>query len=203
MAFDKDIDLGLNSLHQHPSRALTKNAEQRIIFDNPAWPRQTNNITLVHGVSFQKVISSITKDTPPNLSSTKFSYSPSNNRILGLNDGQVRFRWRDYRDGSTIKVMQLEVDEFIRRFLLHVLPTGLMRIRHYGLFANRYRRDKLARCRALLQQPEPEILPKESTETMVKRLTGKDITKCTVCGKGRLNTVATLLPIYPTGPPRW
>jgi hypothetical protein len=127
----------------------------------------------------------------------------SNNRILGLNDGQVRFRWRDYRDGSLIKIMQLEADEFIRRFLLHVLPTGLMRIRHYGLFANRYRRDKLARCRALLQQPEPEILPKESTETMVKRLTGKDITKCTLCGKGRLTTVATLLPIYPTGPPRW
>lgn len=127
----------------------------------------------------------------------------SNNRIVALNNGQVRFRWRDYRDGSTIKVMQLKVDEFIRRFLLHILPTGFMRIRNYGLFANRYRRDKLSRCRALLQQPEPEILPRESAETMVERLTGKDITKCAVCGKGRLNTIATLLPIYPTGPPRW
>ena len=80
----------------------------------------------------------------------------SNNRISGLDGDQVWFTWRDYRDGSKIKVMQLEAAEFIRRFLLHVLPAGLMRIRHYGLFANRHRRQKLARCRVLLEQPEPE-----------------------------------------------
>jgi len=77
MAFDKGIDLGLNGLHQHPTRTLTQKAKQRIIFDNTAWSRQTDNGIFSHGVSFQKVISSITKDTPPKPSSTKFSYSPA------------------------------------------------------------------------------------------------------------------------------
>lgn len=81
----------------------------------------------------------------------------SNDRVLSLGNSRVRFRWRDYRDGSTIKVMQLDAAEFIRRFLLHVLPSGFMRIRHYGLFANRHRKVKLARCRALLGQSEPAV----------------------------------------------
>ena len=76
MDFDKDIDLGLNSLHQHPTRTLTQKAKQRIVFDNTAWSRQADNGIVSHGVSFQTVISSITKDTPPKPSSTKFSYSP-------------------------------------------------------------------------------------------------------------------------------
>jgi hypothetical protein len=129
----------------------------------------------------------------------------SNNRISGLDGDQVWFTWRDYRDGSKIKVMQLEAAEFIRRFLLHVLPAGLMRIRHYGLFANRHRKQKLARCRVLLEQPEREVRPKESVEAMVERLTGRDITKCMVCGRGRLQQIAILRPVcpaWPTGPPR-
>jgi hypothetical protein len=66
----------LDGLHQHPSRPFPKNAEQRVIFDNPTWSRQTNNITLIHGVSFQTVTFSITKDTPPNYAYTKLSFSP-------------------------------------------------------------------------------------------------------------------------------
>jgi hypothetical protein len=128
----------------------------------------------------------------------------SNDRVLSLDDDQVRFRWRDYRDGSKVKDMQLDAAEFIRRFLLHVLPSGFMRIRHYGLFANRHRKTKLARCRALLQQPEPDVRPKETVEAMVERLTGRDITRCTLCGRGQMQTVTRLRPIRPpwsTGPP--
>ncbi len=128
----------------------------------------------------------------------------SNERVLGLENGKVRFRWRDYRDRSTIKVMQLDAAEFIRRFLLHILPHGFMRIRHYGLFANRHRKAKLARCRALLRQPEPDVRPKETVEAMVKRLTGHDITRCVACGRGQMKTVMRLRPIrpaWPTGPP--
>ena len=66
----------MDGLHQHPSRSFPENAEQRIIFDNPTWSRQTKNNTLFHGVSFQMVISSITKDTPPNYAYTKLSSSP-------------------------------------------------------------------------------------------------------------------------------
>ena len=80
----------------------------------------------------------------------------SNERIVGLDNHQVHFRWRDYRDKSRMKTMPLAADEFIRRFLLHILPSGFMRIRHYGLFANRHRKAKLAKCRAALNQPEPE-----------------------------------------------
>ena len=130
----------------------------------------------------------------------------SNDRLLALEDGKVAFHWRDYRDGSKRKVMHLEAHEFIRRFLLHVLPRGFMRIRHYGLFANRHRSEKLAQCRRQLGQDKPEPREEESLEDVMRRLTGRDIHACPVCGKGRLHIVETLKPrprpsAYPTGPP--
>jgi hypothetical protein len=75
---------------------------------------------------------------------------------LGLEDGQVLFRWKDYADDHRIKVMRLTADEFIRRFLLHVLPKRFVRIRHYGLLAGRNVGTKLARCRQLLGVPDGE-----------------------------------------------
>ena len=73
-----------------------------------------------------------------------------NSRLVALAGGQVSFRWRDYRHHDKNKVMTLTADEFIRRFLLHALPDGFHRIRHYGFLANRHRADKLALCRKLL-----------------------------------------------------
>ena len=83
----------------------------------------------------------------------------SNNRLLDIEDGQVRFRWKDYRVGSQQKIMTLTADEFVRRFLIHVPPHGFQRIRYYGLFGNRYRNGKLARCRELLGMTKPETQP--------------------------------------------
>ena len=74
----------------------------------------------------------------------------ANSRLVALTDGQVSFRWRDYRHHNKNKIMTLAADEFIRRFLLHALPDGFHRIRHYGFLANRQRVEKLALCRALL-----------------------------------------------------
>jgi hypothetical protein len=74
----------------------------------------------------------------------------ANSRLVALTGGQVSFRWRDYRHHSKNKVMTLAADEFIRRFLLHALPDGFHRIRHYGFLANRRRAEKLALCRTLL-----------------------------------------------------
>jgi len=130
----------------------------------------------------------------------------ANDRLVALEDDHVSFRWRDYRDSARCKTMRLEAVEFIRRFLLHVLPQGFMRIRHYGLFANRQRRTKLARCRELLAQPEPKAPPKESVAAMMRRVTGRDILACPHCGEGRLQVVAILRPQrwtahYATGPP--
>jgi hypothetical protein len=77
----------------------------------------------------------------------------SNNRILDVEDGKVRFRWKDYRHGNQQKTMTLSADEFIRRFLIHVLPSGFQHIRYYGFLGNRYREEKLAHCRELGQMP--------------------------------------------------
>ena len=74
----------------------------------------------------------------------------ANSRLLSLSDGKVRFTWKDYRAHGKTKVMTLTADEFIRRFLLHALPDGFHRIRHYGFLANGGRSDHLARCRQLL-----------------------------------------------------
>jgi hypothetical protein len=74
----------------------------------------------------------------------------ANARLVFVGDGLVRFRYTDYAAGGTTKVMELSAEEFLRRFLLHVVPTGFVRIRHYGLLANRTRQDKLARARQLL-----------------------------------------------------
>ncbi|MDR7229890.1 hypothetical protein J2X45_000953 [Caulobacter sp. BE264] len=81
----------------------------------------------------------------------------SSSRLVAMNDRGVTFRWKDYRqDGQARrKVMTLAPSEFIRRFLIHVLPTGFHRIRHYGLFANPARAANLAKARALLQAPPP------------------------------------------------
>ena len=88
--------------------------------------------------------------------------------------------------------MRLDADEFIRRFLLHVLPRGFTRLRHYGLLANRSRTRKLALCRALLGQPVPEPLEPETTQEMMLRLTGIDITMCRQCGRGPLRQILIL-----------
>jgi len=85
----------------------------------------------------------------------------ANSRLLTLQDGQVSFHWKDYADDQRTKLMRLTADEFIRRFLLHVLPKRFVRIRHYGLFAGRQVSTRLVRCRQLLGVPdvEPAVEP--------------------------------------------
>jgi len=74
----------------------------------------------------------------------------SNRRLLSLADGQVTFEWKDYAHGNQTKTMTLEAVEFIRRFLLHVFPSGFVHIRHFGFLANRRRKANLALCLSLL-----------------------------------------------------
>jgi hypothetical protein len=118
----------------------------------------------------------------------------SNNRLLAVADGRVHFRWRDYADGDRVKVMALDVDEFLRRFLLHIVPDGFVRIRHFGLLANRRRTPALAQCRVLMAQPPPPVDRPESVREVMLRLTGIDIERCPVCPQGRLHTVERLAP---------
>jgi hypothetical protein len=119
----------------------------------------------------------------------------SNNRILDIEDGKVRFQWKDYRHGGQQKTMALDADEFIRRFLIHVLPSGFQRIRYYGLLGNRYRKDKLARCRELIGMPrlEPKAnaAAKDYRDTY-ERLTGVSLCFCPVCHLGRMALLRAL-----------
>lgn len=123
----------------------------------------------------------------------------SNNRILNLEDGQVTFRYKDYRNGSQQKTMTLSADEFIRRFLLHVLPEGFHRIRYYGFLGNRYRKEKLEQCRHLLGMvPLQPHSPTEATELdyhdRYEALTGSSLWECPACHRGRMIVIADILP---------
>jgi hypothetical protein len=126
----------------------------------------------------------------------------SNNRLLSLQDGQVTFKWKDYRHDNAQKTMTLPAEEFIRRFLLHVLPSGFHRIRYYGLMANRYRTENLEKCRRLLHMnpPDPPEGASEATAPADYRdryeaLTGVSLRTCPVCHKGRMATLKPLAPL--------
>jgi hypothetical protein len=119
----------------------------------------------------------------------------SNNRLIDMEDGKVQFRWKDYRDGHEQKVMTLSAGEFIRRFLLHVLPHGFQRIRYYGLLGNRYREQKLARCRQLLGMASGETSeaePSPDYRDRYQQLTGGSLRECPVCHQGRMRVVEIL-----------
>src|SRR5712671_2687614 len=110
----------------------------------------------------------------------------SNNRLLSMDNGKVRFRWKDYRDGNRQKTMTLDGGEFIRRFLIHVLPDGFHRIRYYGFLGNCHRTRKLARCRELLGMapaaPTPD--PPADYRDRFKALTGRSLRECPHCHAG-------------------
>ncbi len=116
----------------------------------------------------------------------------SNHRLVSFDGDTVRFRWRDYAHGNQSKVMALGADEFIRRFLLHVLPKGFMRIRHYGFLANRTKAQKLGRCRALLGVPPQVMAPLETVVAFLLRITGSEGNLCPVCQSGSLRLVAAI-----------
>jgi hypothetical protein len=116
----------------------------------------------------------------------------SNHRILDLSDGMVTFSYKNREKGTT-ELMQLKAVEFIRRFLLHVLPKGFMRIRHYGFLANRCKREKLEKCRKFLGETQPvQCAGNKTVHEIMMEKTGKDITKCPVCKKGTLVIVSCI-----------
>ena len=120
----------------------------------------------------------------------------SNNRLVSIDEGNVRFRWKDYRHGDHHGTMTLTADEFIRRFLIHVLPNGFQRIRYYGFLCNRQRESKLACCRHLLGMPqsEPAQAPclAEDYRDLYETLTGTSLKLCPVCGHGHMLVIEVL-----------
>jgi Putative transposase/Transposase zinc-binding domain len=117
----------------------------------------------------------------------------SNDRILQVEHGEVTLSYRDRRDGNRKKTMTLQAGDFIRRFLLHVLPDGFMRVRHFGFLANRSKKLALAQCRKLLKlNPALPICPKESVKNLMLKLTGIDLSRCPYCREGTMIVVGDL-----------
>ncbi len=120
----------------------------------------------------------------------------SNQRLLSVDDGKVTFRWKDYANGDRQRTMTLDAGEFLRRFLLHVLPKGFMRVRYYGFLANRNRAEKLDRVRILLGQPSVFTTSEPSDEASAKDASDDEpldtLDLCPACKKGRLILIAKL-----------
>lgn len=110
----------------------------------------------------------------------------SNNRIISVENGNVAFRWRDYKDGSKLKLMTVSANEFIRRFLIHILPSGFMKIRHYGFLGNRNKNTKLKLCKQLTNT-STLLKEKASTLDLIQKITGRDLSKCPHCGSDKLS----------------
>jgi len=122
----------------------------------------------------------------------------ANSRLISLTGTDVTFRWKDYRHRAKSKLMTLSADEFIRRFLMHTLPDGFHRIRHYGFLANGHRAAKLALCRRLLDGPHPEPLARPAQDTVQQRAPER----CPCCG-GAMVILATLPRPAPRRPLFW
>jgi predicted Zn-ribbon and HTH transcriptional regulator len=117
----------------------------------------------------------------------------SNDRILEIENGEVTLSYRDRKDGDRKKTMTLEAQEFIHRFLLHVLPDGFMRVRHFGFLANRSKKHALPQCRKLLGlNPALPEIPHPSAHDLMLELTGIDLSRCPRCQKGTMIVVAEL-----------
>ena len=117
----------------------------------------------------------------------------SNNRLVSIDGDRMCFRWKDYRDGSQQKVMSLRGDEFIRRFLIHVLPDGFRRIRYFGFLANSHRTRKLTLCRKLLRMaPTTPTEPPADYRDRYEALTGISLRQCPHCHIGIMVVVGCI-----------
>ena len=129
------------------------------------------------------------------LSSYTHRIAISNHRLISCDNGKVSFRYRDYADDNKTKVMMLDVHEFMRRYLQHVLPLRFTRIRQIGFLANRSKADKLEHCRTALEI-EAEAIIEETTDELLLRVCNVDINRCRYCDTGLKRTVLTLLKKY-------
>jgi len=117
----------------------------------------------------------------------------SNHRLISLKDGNVTFKWKDYAHDNRQSLMTLRADEFIRRFLLHVLPRGFQRIRQFGLLANRHRSAQMSRCRRLLgiAAQTTSSLPSDY-KSLYQTVTGESLVRCPACRTGNMKSTGPL-----------
>ena len=109
----------------------------------------------------------------------------SNERILRVEEDKVTFKWRDYKDENKMKKITITIEEFIRRFLIHILPPRFMKIRYYGIMGNKNKKKKLNKCKILTRT---KIYKKKELPTLelLKKVLGKDFNLCPCCKKGHM-----------------
>jgi len=189
----------LAGLRQLRTRGLLKFAgDSAALADEHAWTDWLRTLRATDWVVYAKPPFGGPKCVLKYLGRYTHRVAISNQRIVSIDNGVVCFRWKDYAHHNQLKVMSLPAEEFLRRFLLHVVPSGFMRIRHFGLLANRHRASKLARCRMLLEpQPQAHIDTDGglSTSCDASPSTTTDAARCPVCGAGPLRIVEILAPL--------
>lgn len=121
----------------------------------------------------------------------------ANSRLHQLHEGAVTFGWKDYAHEQAQRKLTLDAHEFIRRFLLHVLPKGFVRIRHFGFLANRHRQEHIRQCRALLQKNRASSGISPSSTSVLLQVKQKELAPCPLCHVGTLQRGA---PVAPQGP---
>lgn len=121
----------------------------------------------------------------------------SNSRMIKFENGQVSFKWRDYKDSNKWKIMTVSADEFIRRFLIHILPHRFMKIRHYGFLGNRNKSTKLVICKRLTNTPVYPFV-RASTDQLIQKIIGKDVSRCPQCGSLNLRRCMNIGKAPPT-----
>jgi len=121
----------------------------------------------------------------------------SNNRIVKMENGMVYFKWRDYKDANKNKTMNITANEFIRRFMMHILPSGFFRIRYFGFLASRLKKVMIGKCRKVLKAaPRPHnYYQNMGWQERLFKLTGLDILLCSKCKKGRMYNRQVIQPL--------
>ena len=183
--------------------ALRLAGSTAVLADPCEWARLVNRLRATPWVVYAKQPFAGPAQVLDYLGRYTHRVATANNRLVSITDTAVRFRYKDYAHGNRRKVMALEPQEFIRRFLMHVLPAGFMRIRHYGLLANRAKREKLAAARAALGQP-PSCAPAkaESVEDFWRRVAALDIHQCPYCKTGRMRVIGPISVPKARAPPQ-
>jgi hypothetical protein len=169
--------------------------------DRPAWTRALAAVRQTEWVVYAKRPFAGPQHVVDYVGRYTHRVAIANHRLLDMDGGQVRFTYPDYRADppDSSKTLTLAATEFIRRFLLHVLPTGFHRIRYYGFFAARHRREKLTRCRQLLGSPASLTMPTDPTSRAdyrdhVETVTGVSLRRCPACHHGEMILIERLLP---------
>ena len=158
----------------------------------PAFARQIKRLRKIDWVVYAKPPFGAPEQVLTYLSRYTHRVAIANSRLVAMDETRVRFRWRNYRQQNKAGVMMLDAHEFIRRFLLHGLPDGFHRIRHYGFLANGHRVAKIAVIRRLLDHDPPKTKRRsDDYRERLRDLTGIDLSRCPCCG-GPMRVIATL-----------